>query len=163
MSSTLPAMDNLMDARDWLRALGCMWIVQAPLCLLTVVLLASGRVALSKADITRALTWTFAVSGVIGFPAVWALAAACAAPEIVARTPRIQYGFVDALMLFPAYWSLVAYVVFGFAVRAARKRGALVKPLGVRVASGLLLSGVVIVAATIVSFALGLALYGPRD
>ena len=73
----------------------------------------------------------------------------------------MEVGAAFAGLLLPIYSALLAGVAFGFVIERARKRGAVARPVAVRVIAGLLLT--VSVLGGLVALALG-ALFaaGPR-
>ena len=122
------------------------WAVLSPFWLLTVAALVWGRVSLSREEVKRALAQTLATSVWLVFPAAWAILTYCAGFDPQPTTsPVVAGGFLAALLL-PVYSALVAWAAFEFAVQAAQRRGALRRPLALRVLASLFVTAVVILA-----------------
>lgn len=126
-------MDDLVH-RAGAIALG--WAVQAPFCLLVLVVLGWGRAALSREEIRRACAQTALASVGLGFPCAWAVFTYCSRFNPSPSVPAVANGCLFALLSFPAYSALIALAPFEFMTQAAEKRGAVKRAPLVRLASG---------------------------
>jgi Gpi18-like mannosyltransferase len=148
-------------AVELVRGLGLAWAVFSPFWLLTVAALAWGRTSLSRAEITRALAWTIAVTVLVAFPIAWAVYSYCAGFNPAPTISRAQTGARFAAGLLPVYSILVAGIVFGFVDQSAQERGAPRRPVWARIFANLALGIVGFLALTVLGACLFFAA-GPR-
>lgn len=80
------------------------------------------------------------------FPVVWGILSYFAGFNPQPTSSQMEVGGVFAGLLFPVYSALLACVVFGFRIEAARRRGAPARPMVVRVIAGLVLTVTIILA-----------------
>jgi hypothetical protein len=115
------------------------WAALAPLWLLTVAALVWGRIYLSRGEVFKGLAWTLGAS-VTAFPVAWGILGYFAGFNPQPRSSRMEIGGRFAGLLFPLYSAVIACVVFGLRIEAARKNGAPPRPTVVRVICGLVLA-----------------------
>jgi hypothetical protein len=132
----------LNDLADRAQRLAIAWAVLVPLCLLTIAALAWGRASLSRSEVKVALSRTLAASVLFVLPAAWAVMGYLAGFNPRPTASRMVTGGFLAALFLPVYSALVACGAFQLAVQSARRRGAVPRPLAIRVLTGVAIAAV---------------------